>query len=120
MSDADDALPDCLACGACCFSTLPEYVRVSGDDHARLGDEAERVTHFLGHRCYLRIEDGRCAALEVTLEADGVTGRFACRVYPARPALCRELERGSPACRAERHEKAERPRAALVALRARR
>jgi Fe-S-cluster containining protein len=102
--------PECLACGACCFSTLPTYARVDGDDHARLGEDAERLVAWIGNRAYLRLEDGRCAALAI----DARDGRFVCTVYDRRPRVCRELERGSPACEGERASKGERP---LVALR---
>jgi Fe-S-cluster containining protein len=74
-----------------------------GDDHARLGEAAERLTVFVGNRCYMRMEQGHCAAL-----ARDAAGRFACTVYAQRPAVCRELERGSPACEAEQALKAAR------------
>jgi uncharacterized protein len=96
------AVPPCLECGACCFSRLDTYVRVTGDDYARLGDQAEQVTTFVGNRCYMRMDQGHCAALEVS------PGRYACRVYAARPEVCRALERGSPSCEAELQEKAPR------------
>jgi Fe-S-cluster containining protein len=84
-------------------------VRVTGDDHARLGEAAERLTQFIGNRCYMRMEAGRCAALEITAD-----GRYVCTVYPNRPATCRDLERGGPACEAERARKAERARLPLL------
>jgi len=96
---------DCQSCGACCFSSLETYVRVSGDDWRRLGVEAERVAHFIGHRAYLRMTDGHCAALVVT-RAPGGHARFACSIYDRRPQVCRDLERGSPSCDAERMVKA--------------
>ncbi len=114
-ADRDASLPACLECGACCFSTLPEAVRVTGDDHDRLGDDdAARFAVFIGHRCYMRIEDGHCAALEVTPE-----GAFACRVYARRPEVCRAVERASPACNAERWEKLDRTVVALARVRRR-
>ncbi len=88
--------PPCLSCGACCFSTLETYVRVTGEDHARLGEHASSLTHFVGHRCYMKMRDGRCAALNVT-----DLGTYTCTVYALRPSVCRDLERGSPACEAE-------------------
>lgn len=97
-------------CGACCFSTLERYVRVSGDDHARMGDRAGELARFDGNRAYMRMVDGHCAALRV----DGSTGRLTCSAYAVRPDVCRALERASSACLAERDAKAERP---LVALR---
>ena len=108
--DAD--VPDCTACGACCFSTLPEYVRVFGCDLDRMDDDARSFTDFNGNRCYLRIEDGHCAALNI----DPVAPRFLCAIYEQRPDACRALARGSGACRADRHEKGERPLLAVERL----
>lgn len=103
---------DCQHCGACCFSDLATYVRVTGDDHARLGDLAEEVTEFHGHRCYMRMVDGHCAALV----RDPAHGGFACSVYALRPDTCRLLERGSPACEAEVMQKEARAQRALSLL----
>lgn len=102
-----------MVCGACCFSELSNYVRVTGDDHERLGDEAERLVHFEGTRAYMNMSDGHCAALEVDLRS----GELRCDCYAKRPQICRDLERGSGQCLAERDAKAERPR--LLLLRAR-
>jgi Fe-S-cluster containining protein len=99
---------ECLQCGACCFSQLDAYVRVTGEDYARLGEHAEQATVFLGNRCYMRMEHGHCASLEVS------AGRYACRIYEQRPAICRALERGSPSCTAEREEKLGRTLLALL------
>jgi hypothetical protein len=96
----------CLACGACCFSQLPTYVRVSGADWSRLGERAEAVAHFIGHRAFMKMSGGHCAALEVR------RGGYFCRVYADRPRVCRELERGSPECAAEREQKSARAAAA--------
>jgi Fe-S-cluster containining protein len=100
--------PVCLRCGVCCFSKLETYVRVTGEDWARLGAEAERLVHFVGHRAYMRMSDGHCAALVVRAGEDGAREYF-CSVYDARPATCRELERGSPQCAGEIALKGERP-----------
>ncbi len=97
----------CLTCGTCCHSDLATYVRVLGDDYARLGDDADRLAHFIDHRCYMRMADGHCAALVV----DG--GKFVCSVYVNRPEVCRELAEGSTACAAELSLKGERPRRTL-------
>lgn len=88
---------------------------MSGDDHERLGEAAERLVRFVGNRAYMRLVDGHCAALRVEPE-----GRFVCTVYQARPAVCRDLERGSPQCAAELHAKQARAAAAarLIPLRA--
>jgi Fe-S-cluster containining protein len=104
-------LPECLRCGACCFSTLERYAPVTGDDYSRLGDHAEENVRFIGNRAFMRLVDGHCRALRV----DGA-GQFACSVYEQRPEICRELQRGSPACAGERALKGDRP---LTALRTR-
>ena len=103
-------LPACLACGVCCFSRLDTYVRVLGDDHARLGERAEELVRFEGNRAYMKMADGHCAALRL----DASSGQLACTAYEARPQACRDLARGSNACLGELATKRERP---LVALR---
>jgi Fe-S-cluster containining protein len=94
------SVPECLRCGACCFGTGERYVPVSGDDHARLAEQAEPFTKFVGNRCYMRMIDDHCAALQL-----GADGRFVCSVYGERPTVCRELARGEAACQAELHLK---------------
>ena len=98
-------VPECVDCGACCFSTARDYLRVAGVDFDRLGDDAERLTIFIENRAYMKIEDGHCAAL--TFEK--TSGTFLCSVYANRPDVCRWLERGAGQCAAERHQKFERP-----------
>ena len=116
MESVTESAPECLDCGACCFSSLDDYVRVFGRDHHRLGDHADDLVAWRGNRAYLRMESGRCAALHV--DVSGARPRFACAVYDLRPDTCRELERASPACAGERATKASRPVAAAVAARA--
>lgn len=102
-----------MRCGTCCFSNAPDYLRVLGVDYERLADDAERLTHCIENRVYMRLESGHCAAL--TVKADG---HFLCSVYERRPDVCRWLERGSGNCRGELETKTDRPREALVRLRA--
>lgn len=104
-------VPECVACGACCFSTNAEYLRVAGVDYERLGEDAERLTIFVENRAYMRLVDGHCAALTY----DPKRQHYLCSIYENRPDVCRWLERGSGQCAAERHEKSERP----IALRRR-
>jgi Fe-S-cluster containining protein len=106
---ADPDLPECLACGACCFADVPDYVRVSGADHARLGGDAEALVTWRENRAYMRMVDGHCAALVIS----GSDGTLSCRVYERRPTICRDLERGSRACLGEREHKADRARLTL-------
>ena len=103
---------DCTACGACCFSELPEYVRVFGCDLERMDERAQRHVHFIGNRCYMRLEGGRCSALEI----DPSRRTFRCSIYEMRPDVCRALEPNSSACLAELDAKAERPLIAVEAL----
>lgn len=112
-------LEECIECGACCFSESMRHARVMGDDYARLGDDAERLVTFLGNQAFMRIERageeppvGRCAALVL----DPRSGSYSCSVYERRPTVCRELERGSPACTGEHAAKRERAKRALALL----
>jgi Fe-S-cluster containining protein len=108
--------PPCLDCGTCCFSQLARYARVEGSDHSRLADRADELTVFIGNRCYMKMLDGHCAALVI----DVLSRRFVCGAYESRPAVCRELERGSPACQAEILDKGTRPAELLLSLTPRR
>lgn len=103
--------PPCLRCGACCFSRLERYARVTGADHARLGDAAEQLSVFIGNQCYMRMHEGHCGAL--LLDA---AGSYVCSVYELRPEVCRALGRESSACDAERSGKSGRAQAATRAL----
>lgn len=105
MSD----VPPCLDCGTCCFSGLPDYVAVSGDDYERMGDRAEELTTFAGNRAFMKMVDGHCGALHIVADAR----QFVCGAYAIRPATCRELTRSEGACRGELEAKRERPSVAL-------
>lgn len=108
-----DETLSCLRCGACCFNDNPTAVRVTGDDLDRLGEvDGTALTNWVGHRLFMRVVQGRCAALEV--RADGT---FACAVYERRPQVCRDLAQGSAACNAERWEKVHRTVVALARVR---
>ena len=106
---------DCLRCGVCCFSPSDRFVRVTGEDWTRLGEDAERVAHFAGrgNEAFMRMTDGHCAALELRRVAAGagksveVSTEFFCTIYERRPQICRDLARGSPECAGERAIKAE-------------
>jgi len=90
---------------------------VTGDDHARLGEDAERLVEWIGNLAFMKLDgEGdvrRCAALVV----DARSGTFACSVYENRPQVCRDLERGSGACRGELAAKGDRPKRALAIAR---
>jgi Fe-S-cluster containining protein len=108
MSD----VPQCLVCGACCFSRLETYVRVSGDDYSRLGERADELVWFDGNRAHMRMTDGHCKALHV----DHARGQLVCTAYETRPQTCRDLARGLGACLGEIATKGERPRLALTTI----
>jgi uncharacterized protein len=103
-------VPECLACGACCFSRLETYVRVTGDDHARLGERADELVRFDGNRAYMRMTDGHCAALRIETSSR----QFVCSAYETRPRICRDLARGSGACLGELATKHKRASLALI------
>jgi Fe-S-cluster containining protein len=105
-------VPECLACGTCCFSLLGTYVRVSGGDHARLAERAEELVWFEGNRAYMRMVDGHCGALTIDVDS----GRFFCSAYATRPQVCRDLARGSGACQGEIATKSSRPLLALALI----
>lgn len=110
--EVDASVPACTSCGTCCFSTLPEYIRVFGCDLDRMDEAARAFTHFIGNRCYMRMDDGHCSALAI----DPTAKTFLCTIYEARPDCCRALERGSGACLGELHSKSDRPLIAVEAL----
>src|SRR6187401_2664212 len=105
MGDREEPPEDCTRCAACCFSESVRHARVTGDDHARLGDDAESLVTWIGNTAFMRLEHvgdaahglRRCAALAI----DPVLGMFACSIYERRPQVCRDLERGGSACRGE-------------------
>ncbi len=120
--DEDQPQEDCTRCAACCFSDSPRHARVTGDDHRRLGEEAEQLVEWIGNAAFMRLERvsgtsggplHKCIALAI----DAARGSFACSIYETRPQVCRDLERGSSACRGELATKADRPRRALAVLR---
>ena len=70
---------------------------MTGDDWERLGDDADRLAHFIGNRAFMKITLHHCAALS----GDREGGAFVCSIYERRPQVCRDLERGSPGCEGE-------------------
>lgn len=93
---------DCTACGACCFSPDPTYLRLYEADVARL--DRDDLVRRDGDAWFMLMVDGRCAALR----ADPWTSRFLCSVYGRRPDVCRSLARGSFACVRHHEEKGGR------------
>ena len=98
-------VPECVKCGACCFSRTQEYLRVAGVDHDRLGELAESLTEFHGNKMFMKMVDGHCGALTYDTKQEA----YLCSIYEKRPDVCHWLERGSGQCAAERHEKSDRP-----------
>lgn len=96
-------VPECTECGACCFTADLEYLPLFDGDRARLGTALAVHTVTTPRGTFMRLADGRCAAL--VLEA--VTGRALCSIYAQRPDVCRALERGSGQCRGDRRDKVE-------------
>lgn len=88
-------------------------MRVFDGDWDRMDTRAQSFTSRLDNRRFMRIDDGRCAALLVDVER----GTFACGIYEKRPDVCRSLDRGTSICVDERRAKAGRPEALLIRLR---
>ncbi len=86
---------------------------MTGDDHVRLGLRADELVRFDGNRAYMRMFEGHCGALIV----EKISGRLFCSAYETRPETCRDLARGSGACRGELDLKSDRPLIALGRLR---
>jgi Fe-S-cluster containining protein len=103
---------DCRSCGRCCFSELPEYVRVFGVDTDRMDERAMGFTGFIGNKLFMRMDGGRCTALAI----DPNARTFSCSIYEMRPDVCRSLGRGTGACRADFETKRDRPDVAIEAL----
>jgi Fe-S-cluster containining protein len=99
---------DCQSCGACCFSDSSTYVHLSEADRELLGDELSALVHEEDNTLFMAMKDGHCQALEVHY------GAFVCSIYERRPLICRELERGTPACQEERKLKVAKAAALLV------
>lgn len=95
---------DCQSCGICCIADVPAPVHVEVEAH-----ESERVNAALrAHRLPLLFEGEQVDALHTYQNADGdhvcvalygtINQVVACRIYDARPRICRDFEPGSPAC----------------------
>jgi Fe-S-cluster containining protein len=116
MAD-DDTPDDCTRCGACCFSESPRHARVTGDDHRRLGEDAEHLVEWIANEAFMRLSavndsPRRCIALAI----DPVARSFACSIYETRPQVCRDLARASSACLGELATKRERSKRSLRVL----
>ncbi len=96
---------NCLNCGVCCFSKSGTYVRVSEDDLERLGEDADNWVRHVGGKVYMKMEDGHCAALQITTHR-GRLPQLACAIYGKRPRVCRDLTQGRGHCKTELHSKA--------------
>ena len=78
---------------------------VTGDDHQRLGANAEHWVRWQNNCAFMRMSEGHCAALEIKPSANGL--KFVCAIYEQRPQTCRDLARGSPQCHADWSTKAD-------------
>jgi len=106
------AAPDCRSCGACCTTGAADgekvpFLPITGGEYRRLpGDVViKAMVPGMGKVRSLRFVGDRCAAL------DGVVGlSCSCRVYDARPQICRVFPPGSTNCLAARAERGLGPR----------
>lgn len=91
-----EAPTPCFSCGRCCYGPT-DYVQLFEDDLLRLGPQLRLrlvTTRPDSDRLYLRMEDGHCAALDLS------GGQFRCSIYEQRPLICRiyQLYGPSSAC----------------------
>lgn len=100
----EEALPDCLACGACCRQASDGRILVPAEDllrwkRAGRHDLVEALVpgHF-GELAFAYTPEGACVHLGTT------DSPHACRVYEDRGTTCHEFERGSWQCREFRRE----------------
>ena len=116
MGHREEPPEDCTRCAACCFSESVRHARVSGDDYERLGEDAEALVTWIGNEAFMRLGGSEGAQHCGALSLDPLAATLSCSIYERRPQVCRDLERGEGACRAERAAKAERPARALLTL----
>jgi uncharacterized protein len=96
MAEQAEPPDDCRRCAACCFSESARHARVTGDDHARMGDAADRLVDWIGNLAFMRLEAVNGSALHkcAALAIDPELGTFACSIYETRPEVCRDHDRG--------------------------
>jgi Fe-S-cluster containining protein len=106
LTSSSPAEYDCVACGRCCYYNKPNYALLYPEDIAafRVAGLARLTTKSTlsgdslragedGSEIYMRMENGRCCALDVN---PGVS--YKCSIYEDRPLLCRMYEPGNAEC----------------------
>lgn len=101
ITPADDPIPECMTCGACCASfvcvDLEPDNPISSEDCWDISKPGE-CGEFVVDRFIKRKDvDFSCTALNGKIGED-----VSCRVYENRPRMCRQFEAGSDRCRAVR------------------
>jgi Fe-S-cluster containining protein len=101
ITPADEPIPECVTCGACCASLLRVDVApdnpISSSDCWDIIKEGENCEFIVDRIIKRKQEDLSCTALE------GMVGdKVTCRVYDDRPRMCRKFEAGSDRCHAVR------------------
>lgn len=102
ITPADEPVPDCLACGACCASMICVGVRPGEEKALETADYWEIVTESDSEVVvdrYVKRDPKTlaCTALE------GELGKHStCRIYENRPSMCHHFEAGSDRCHALR------------------
>ena len=89
---------------------------MTGDDHARLGEDAEHLVEWIGNLAFMRLAPIGSLHKCIALTIDPELGTFACSIYETRPQVCRDLARGEGACLGELATKGDRPKRALAVL----
>jgi uncharacterized protein len=101
VTPADDPIPECMSCGACCASFVCVDVApdnpISSNDCWDITKECENGEFVVDRFIKRKEADFSCTALEGTIGQE-----VSCRVYDDRPRMCRKFEAGSDRCHAVR------------------
>jgi Fe-S-cluster containining protein len=92
MASDPASVPECLDCGACCHSINPRLIELLGGDLRSVPRAFVEDDNSGSHM--KMIADAKHDCLVCSALGDGNR----CRIYEARPFLCREFERGSDEC----------------------
>lgn len=80
-----------------------------------MGEKSLSYVRFEGEDAFMRMEGGRCSALQV----DEEEGLFTCAVYEERPEECRMFARLSQRCLEVRALRLDHPTIQLIEIRRR-
>ena len=92
-SATDTEQSPCTRCGACCASFRVSFYFAEAHANNLSDSHIERINERFSCMAGTNTAEPRCMALAGT-----VGESVACRVYPARPGPCREVQPGDEQC----------------------